>query len=172
MCSLKRQKGNGSWNWCEHMAPQIIWASRCEPEMRALTPPAICFRHLHFPHLSYHPIYFQWLGQIKNHPISNIDIFSKYWKLNCPISDPISESKSKNSISVELCIFQVLFRDFLFKYEVACQTAPPPLLCVDWLVDISCDKHSLEVGAGLPPLNCVLMEHLSCQGPSLRWGNT
>ena len=74
--------------------PRSSELQRCEPEMRGLTPPAICFRHLHFPHLSYHPIYFQWLGQIKNHPISNIDIFSKYLKLNCPIYN--FQKKKKN----------------------------------------------------------------------------
>ena len=171
MCSLKRKKGNGSWNWCEHMAPQIIWASRCEPEMRALTPPAICFRHLHFPHLSYHPIYFQWLGQIKNHPISNIDIFSKYLKLNCPIYN--FQKKKKNIWKQEekqywgrIVHISGSFQR-LFVQIWRCLSNCSPTLAVCWLTCryfLRQTFTSREVGAGLPPLNCVLMEHLSCQG--------
>ena len=117
--------------------PRSSELQRCEPEMRALTPPAICFRHLHFPHLSYHPIYFQWPRQSKGNPISNIDILSF-----------LKQKQYCGKIVHILGSFQRLM--------LTCQTVPPPLLCVDWLLDISCDKHSLLGGSCTPsPQLCI-----------------
>ena len=58
-CSLKRKKLMVAESDVNIWPPRSSELQRCEAEMRALTPPAICFRHLYFPHLSqYHRIYF------------------------------------------------------------------------------------------------------------------
>ena len=54
----------------------------------------------------------------------------------------------------------------------ACQTAPHPCPGVDWLLDISCDKHSL-LGRRWDPLPSTVYwwSTWAVSEPSLRWGN-
>ena len=120
-------KRNGGWKWCEHMAPQIIWASEMWTGNEGSYPASHLFYTFIFPSpftssnifsiKSLSKSSYFWKRQIS---ISGLDIYIHCGRL-VHILDPLQRP--------------IALISWLEGGGCACQTSPPPLLSV--LIDLS-----------------------------------